>query len=102
MVKSRWTGHVARIGEKRNAYGLTVGKPERKGQLERPRRRCVDNIKMDLGEIGWVVLTGLVWLRIEKVENSCECGRKPQNAGRFSNGCTTYGLSSSAQLHRFS
>jgi hypothetical protein len=41
-------------GEKRNAYRLLVGKPEGKRPLGRQRRRWVDNIKMDLGEIGWV------------------------------------------------
>jgi hypothetical protein len=51
--KMRWEGHVARMGEKRNAYRLLVGKPEGKRQLGRPKRRWVDNIRMDLGEIGW-------------------------------------------------
>jgi hypothetical protein len=60
----RWAGHVARMGEKRNAYRLLVGKPEGKRSLERPRRKWVDNIKIDLLEIGWAVWTGLVWLRI--------------------------------------
>jgi hypothetical protein len=41
------------MGEKRNAYRLFVGKPEGKRPLGRPRRRWVDNIKMDLGEVGW-------------------------------------------------
>jgi hypothetical protein len=49
----RWAGHVARIGKKRNAYRLLVGKPEGKRPLGRPRRRWVDNIRMDLGEVGW-------------------------------------------------
>jgi hypothetical protein len=49
----RWTGHVARIGEKRNAYRLLVGRPDRKKPLGRPRRRWADNIRMDLGEVGW-------------------------------------------------
>jgi hypothetical protein len=40
-------------GEKRNAYRILVGNPEGKRPLERPRRRWVDNIKMDLREIGW-------------------------------------------------
>jgi hypothetical protein len=44
---------VARTGEGRNVYMVLVGKPERKRQLERPRRRLEDGIKMDLGEIGW-------------------------------------------------
>jgi hypothetical protein len=42
IIKSRrmrWAGHVARIGEKRNAYRLLVGKPEGKSPLGRPRRR---------------------------------------------------------------
>jgi hypothetical protein len=43
---------VARIGEKRNVYRLLVGKPEGKRPLERPRRRWIDNIKMDLLEEG--------------------------------------------------
>jgi hypothetical protein len=41
------------MGEKRNAYRILVGKPEGRRQLGRPRRRWVDNIKMDLREIGW-------------------------------------------------
>jgi hypothetical protein len=56
MIKSkrmRWAGHVARIGEKRNAYRILVGMPEGKRPLGRPRRSWVDNIKMDLRDIGW-------------------------------------------------
>jgi hypothetical protein len=52
IIKSRrmrWAGHVARMGEKRNAYRLLVGKTP----LGRPIRRWVDNIWMDLGEVGW-------------------------------------------------
>jgi hypothetical protein len=51
--RMRWAGHVARMGEKRNAYRLLVGKPEGKIPLGRPRRGWVDNIRMDLGEVGW-------------------------------------------------
>jgi hypothetical protein len=47
----RWAGHVARIGD-RNAYRILVGEPEGKRPLARPRRRWVNNIKMDLREIG--------------------------------------------------
>jgi hypothetical protein len=55
IIKSRrmrWAGHVARMGEKRNVYRLLVGKPEGKRPLGRPRCRWIDNIKMDLLEIG--------------------------------------------------
>jgi hypothetical protein len=55
IIKSRgmrWAGHVARMGEKRNAYRLLVGKPEGKRPLGTPRHRWMDNIKMDLSEIG--------------------------------------------------
>jgi hypothetical protein len=51
--RMRWAGHVARMGEKRNAYRLLVGTPEGKRPLGKPRRRWVDNIKRDLGEVGW-------------------------------------------------
>jgi hypothetical protein len=47
------------MGEKRNAYRILVGKSEGRRPLGRPRRRCVDNIKMDLSEIGW---DGLDWI----------------------------------------
>jgi hypothetical protein len=53
------------MGETRNAYRILVGKPEGKRPLGRPRRsRWVDNIKMDLREIGWDVWTGSNWFRI--------------------------------------
>jgi hypothetical protein len=55
MLKSRrmrWVGHVARMVEKRNAYRILVGKPEGKRSLGRPRHRWVNNIKMDLREMG--------------------------------------------------
>jgi hypothetical protein len=52
------------MGEKRNAYKVLVGRPERKIPLGRPRRRWDDNITMDLREIGGVAWTGLIWLRV--------------------------------------
>jgi hypothetical protein len=54
-------GACSTNGEKRNAYGILVGKPEGKRPLGRPRRRCVDNIKMDLREIRW---DGVDWIDI--------------------------------------
>jgi hypothetical protein len=62
IIKSRRmrsAGHVARMAEKKNAYRLLVGQPEGKRPLGRPRRRWVDNIKMDLLEIGW---GGVDWM----------------------------------------
>jgi transcription termination factor 2 len=56
VIKSRrmrWAGHVARMGETRNAYRILVGKLEGNRPLGRPRRGWLDNIKMDLREIGW-------------------------------------------------
>jgi len=47
----RWAGHVTHMGEERG-YRVLVGKPEGKRPLGRPRRRWVDNIRMDLQEVG--------------------------------------------------
>jgi hypothetical protein len=60
----RSSGHVVRVWEKRNACSILVGKSEGKKRTGRPRRWEVDNIKMDLREMGWAVWTGLMWLRI--------------------------------------
>jgi hypothetical protein len=54
--RMRWAGHVMGMGEKRNVYRLLVGKPERKSPLGRPRNRWVDNIMMDVVDIGWSVV----------------------------------------------
>jgi hypothetical protein len=65
-VKSRrirWPGHVECMGEKKNAYRLLVQKPEATNPLRMPRCMRVDKIKMDLGEMGWAVWTGLIWIR---------------------------------------
>jgi hypothetical protein len=51
LRRMRWAGHVARMGEKRNVYRLLVRKPEGKRPLGTPRRKWIDNIKMDLLEI---------------------------------------------------
>jgi hypothetical protein len=55
MIKSRsrrWAGLIVRMGEKRNAYSILVGKPGRKRPSGRQRRRWLDIIKIDLREIG--------------------------------------------------
>jgi hypothetical protein len=54
------------MGEKRNAYRLLVGKPEGKKPLGRPRRTWVDNIRMDLGEVGW---DDVDWIGLTKYRN---------------------------------
>jgi hypothetical protein len=51
--RMRWAGHVARMGEERGMYSVLVGKPEGRGPLGKPRRRCVDNIRTDLQEVGY-------------------------------------------------
>jgi hypothetical protein len=101
LIKSRrmrWAGHVARIGEKRNAYRLLVGKPEGKRPLGRRRLSWLDNIRMDLGEVGWgdVEWIGLAQdrNRWRTVVNSVLNLRVPRDAGKLSTG-----LSSSAQLN---
>jgi hypothetical protein len=54
--RMRWTGHVARMGEKSNVYRILVGNSEGKRPLGRLRCGWIDNIKMDLLEIGLGVL----------------------------------------------
>jgi hypothetical protein len=54
------------MGEKRNAYRLLVGNPEGKRPLGRPRRMCVDNIRIDLGEVRW---GDVDWIGLAKDRN---------------------------------
>ena len=56
VIKSRrmrWAGHVARMGEEKGVYRVLVGRPEGKRPLGRPRRGCVDNVRMDLQKVGY-------------------------------------------------
>jgi hypothetical protein len=92
------------MDERRNAYRLLVGKPERKSPLVRPRRRYVDNIRMDFAEVGcgdvdWI---GLAQDRDRwrALVNSVLNPPVPKNAEKISGVLTTGGLSSSVQLHR--
>jgi hypothetical protein len=69
IIKSRrmrWADHVAGMEEKRNAYRLLMGKPEGERPLRRPRRRWVDNIRMDLGEVEWCDVD---WIGLAKDRN---------------------------------
>jgi hypothetical protein len=75
MIKSRrmrWGGHVARIGDKRNAYRKLV---------RRPRCRWVENIKMVLREIGWECMD---WIDLaedsDQWRRSCEHGNEPSGS----------------------
>jgi hypothetical protein len=56
VIKSRrmrWAGHVARMGEKRGAYRIFMGRPEGRRPLGKPRRRWEENIEIDLQAVGW-------------------------------------------------
>jgi hypothetical protein len=64
VIKSkrmRWAGHVAHMEEERNIYRFSVGRPEGKRPLGRPKRRWEDNINMTLREIG---IGGTKWIRL--------------------------------------
>ena len=57
-------------------YRVLVGKPEGRRLLGRPRHRWVDNIRMDLQEVG----CGLGWSGIETGGDACECGNEPSGS----------------------
>jgi hypothetical protein len=96
----RWPGHVARKTEKSHAYRILVGKPEAKRPLGRPICRWVNNIKIDLREMGWI---GLIWLRIGTsggaLVNTVMNLLVTYNSGKFLSSCTIGGFSRRAQLH---
>jgi hypothetical protein len=103
IIKSR---RMRWVGEKRNVYRLLVGKSDRKSPLGRPRHRFVNNIRMDLGEVGW---GGVDWIGLAQDRNRWRALvnlvlnlQVPSNAGNLSSGLTTGGLSSNARLQRVS
>jgi hypothetical protein len=59
-------GSCSTNGEKRNAYRLLVGKPERKKTIRKTKTRWVDNITMYLGEVGW---GGVDWIGLAQDRN---------------------------------
>jgi hypothetical protein len=100
----RWAGHVARMGEKMKAYRI-LGKPGGTRPLGRPRRRWVDNIKMELREIGW---DGMDWIDLAQdrdhwraLVNTVMNLRVPWNAGEFLSSCTSGSFSRRVQLHEW-
>jgi hypothetical protein len=106
MIRSRriiWVGHVARMGEKRNAYRILVGKPEGKIPLGRPRHRWVDNIKMNLREVGWDDMDWIYLAQdrdqwrtvVNTVMNLCV----PYNPGKSLSSCTISEFLRRGQLH---
>jgi hypothetical protein len=85
---------------------LLVGNPEGKRPIGRPIRRLADNIRMELGEVGW---GDVDWIGLSEdknrwraLVNSVLILRVPWNAGKLSGGLASNGLSSSVQLHRVS
>jgi hypothetical protein len=93
-------------GEKRNAFGILVGKPEGKRPLGRPRRRWEDNIRMDRREIE---CGGMDWIDLAQdrdqwraLVNTVMKLRVPQNVGKFLSRCATDGFSRRPQLHGLS
>jgi hypothetical protein len=91
--------------DKRNAYRILIGKPEGKTPLGRPRSRWVDNIKMDLREIGW---DGMEWIDLAQgrdqkraLVNTMMNLRVLQHVGKFLSGCTVGGLSRRSQLRKY-
>jgi hypothetical protein len=59
-IRTKWAGHIARVGEKRGEYRILVGRPDGRRPLGRHRRRWEDNIKMDLQDVGW----GMDWIEL--------------------------------------
>ena len=106
VIKSRrmrWAGHVARMCGKRGMYRVLVGKPEGKRPLGRTRRRCVDNIRLDLQEVGcgymdWIGLDQDrdMWRNLVSAVMNL---RVPWNAGNFLSSCKPVSCSRRT-LHR--
>jgi hypothetical protein len=100
MIKSRrmrWTGHVARMRKKRNAYVTLVGKPEGKSLRGRLGCRREDNIKIDLIELGW---GSMDWIDLPQDRdqfnafvNTIMNLQVPQSIGKFMSCCVTGGFS---------
>ena len=83
VIKSRrmrWAGHVAHMGEERGVYRVLVGKSEGKRPLRKPRRRWVDNIKMDIQEVGCGYVDWIGLAQDRDRWRTLECGNKPSGS----------------------
>jgi hypothetical protein len=66
------------VGERRGVYRVLVGKPEGTTLLGRPRRRCENNVKMDLQELECL---GIDWIELaQDRDRTCECGNEPSGS----------------------
>ena len=100
VIKSRmrWAGHVARIGDERGVYRVLLGKPKGRRPLGRSRRRWVNNIRMDLQEVGcgymdwiglaqdrdrwWTLVSAVTNLRVARNAVNFLTSRKPVSFSR--------------------
>jgi hypothetical protein len=96
-------GTCSTNGEKRNAYNIFMGKPEGRRPLEKPRRRWVGNVKIDLREIGW---GGMDWIDLVQDRNQWRALVNTvmnllvaYNFGKFLSSCTIGGFSRRAYFH---
>jgi hypothetical protein len=76
----RWAGNVARMAENRNAYTILVQKPEEKRPAGGPKPRCMDNIKMALGEIVW---NGMYWIVLAQDRDQSRCNKEKTLSNDF-------------------
>jgi len=68
------------MGEERGVYRVLMGKPEGRRPLARPRRRWVDNIRMDLQEVGCGYMDWIGLAQLGQLADACECGNEPSDS----------------------